>query len=126
MITYKIQEERLILDINNIFGFWGIFKDANKFERLRLECYFELLKKYKYPIDRIDFDLNDIIIYKDFAKTQPYIVIGFNKSKKQILEKAKKLSAHFAVYMFKNNKKVINLKEIGKIETDILDYYQVY
>ena len=126
MITYKIQEERLILDINNIFGFWGIFKDANKSERLRLEYYFELLKKYKYPIDRIDFDSNDIIIYKDFAKTEPYIVIGFNKSKKQILERAQKLSFHFAVCIYKNNKKVINLKEIGKIETDIPNYYQTY
>jgi hypothetical protein len=126
MITYKLQEEKLILGNISIFGFFGILKDANKSERLKLECYFELLQKYKYPIDRIEFDSKDIIVYKDFAKTMPYIFIGFIKSKKQILQKAQKLSAHFAVYMSSGNKKVINLKGLGKFETDIPDYYQAY
>lgn len=124
MITYKLQEEKLILDIAGVLDYFGILRDINKSEKLKLECYFELLKKYNYPIDRIEFDLKDIIVYKDFSKTEPYIVISFDKTKKQVLEKAKKLSAYFAVYIFGGNKKVINIKENSKLEKDIPNYYQ--
>ena len=126
MIIYELQEEKLILGDINIFGFWGILRDTSKSERLKLECYFELMQKYNYPIDRIEFDLNDILIYKDFDKTELYIIIGFNKSKKQILERAQKLSAHFAVCASKKSREVINLKENCRCETDIPNYYQTY
>lgn len=123
MTTYKIQEEKLILGNFDIFGFFEILRDTNKFGKLKLECYFELLQKYKYPISKIDFDEEDIVVYKDFAKTEPYIVIAFEKPVKEVLEKAKKLSAQFAVLFSKNNKKIINIKEGGKEEQDIPNYY---
>lgn len=58
-------------------------------EHVRAEYYFDLLEKYHYPSQRIDFEVEmpdrtperyaDIVIYEDDAKKHPYIVVECKK-----------------------------------------------
>lgn len=142
---YKIKNEKIIIDTAVDYvtagqerGYFRILHDGglveylpsgdkrkiNKQEKLRLEYYFNLIEKYKYPIDRIAFDDNDILVYKDFDKTQVYIVIGFTSSHQKVLRKAKNLFASFAVVVSAKDKKVHNIRNNSKQEKDIPNYYK--
>ncbi len=74
---YKIQEEKINADFDKIFrigvlkNYFSFSRDKSKVtynvlgksynfrdpeEKIRIEYYFDLLEKYKYPITRIEFE----------------------------------------------------------------------
>ena len=92
------------------------YKFTNPEEPVRASYYVELVKKYAYGLDRIDFevivprrtpsDYADIVVYTDHERKQPYIVIEckkdgvsdaeFFQAIEQAFGNANSLRAHFA------------------------------
>ncbi len=109
------------------------FKDPK--EKIRVKYYYELIEKYGYPPEKIEFDVRippeifeyaDIVIYKDEERKIPYIVIElkgigskdeFEKSVKKAVFKAKILNASFAVCVSRSRQKVIAINYCDKGRT---------
>lgn len=112
-IDYKLKKEKFIINAKNK-GYFIL--DGNKINYLdigkkRAEFYFDLLEKYKYQMNIIEFDVDnvDIIIYTDASKKKAYIIIEFEKTVKQTIAKARKLKACYAVCIVKNIRKIIKI-----------------
>ncbi|MFC1613238.1 type I restriction enzyme HsdR N-terminal domain-containing protein [Patescibacteria group bacterium] len=136
-MNYKLQKEKIVsqsdeyLKIGQEKGYFVL--DGNKInylaqgkkynflnpeEKVRAEYYFELIEKYKYPAEKIFFDVEigdrtaDIVVYSGI--NAPYIVIEckkdgisdieFEQSAKQAVINAKVLKAPFAVIVAGNTR----------------------
>jgi type I restriction enzyme M protein len=114
-------------------------------EKVRLEYYYDLSEKYKYPINRLDLEVEmpdrtperyaDIVIYEDEAKKKPYIIVEckkdgisdaeFEQAAKQAIANARILKAPYAICVAGNTRRAMetdkwNDKEPEKaIITDI-------
>lgn len=150
---YKRQNERIktcyadfsVLNPDNFFLLLGEaigsydFRDPK--EKLRLEVYYNLLEKYQYPIERIEFDMNtsslfsesfsDIVVFKDDERKIPLIAIDCLRDKiskqefalgvQNAIIKAKAIGAEFAVCVSGNKKRVIKLLRVsGAISQKII------
>lgn len=146
---YQIQKEKIITDVDKYIK-WGREKgyiaregDRIKYtavgrsydfsdpkEKVRLKTYFELIEKYKYPADRIEFEISasgqnkvyaDIVVFSMGEERKPYIVIEckgerakkeeIRKIIKQTADKARFLKASFAACVFKDGKIVIDMRK---------------
>jgi type I restriction enzyme M protein len=96
-------------------------------EKVRAECYFDLIEKYRYPVARIRLEVEmpdrtpqryaDIVIYEDDAQTKPYIVVEckkdgitdaeFEQATKQAIANARVLHAPFANCVAGNTRRAI-------------------
>lgn len=99
----------------------------NSHEILRARFYFDLIEKYKYPADRISFDveigenierLADIVVYDDTVKGIPFLAIecaaedGFDADiMERALENAQMLEAKYAVCVIKDKYRIINMEK---------------
>lgn len=103
----------------------------NPKEKVRLECYFDLIEKYQYPMNAIEFDVAapksakkqyaDIVVYTDAVNKNAYIVIGckkegissvkFEQAVKQVIANARAFKARFAVCVAGNTRRVIEMKK---------------
>lgn len=86
-------------------------------EKVRAEYYLDLIEKYRYPVNRIELEVEmpdrtperyaDMVIYEDDAKKKPYIVVEckkdgisdaeFEQATKQTIANARVLHAPFAI-----------------------------
>ena len=102
---YKDLKESVVGEIIEIGEKDGLFKVSGKKveyltvkksyniadpeEQVRVSFYYELIKKYQYPKERIDLevivprreptDKADIVVYEDDEKKKPYIVVECKK-----------------------------------------------
>lgn len=96
-------------------------------EQVRAEYYFDLIEKYNYPAKRIELEVEmpsrvprfyaDIVIYKDDAKKQPYIVVEckkdgvsdaeFEQATKQTIGNARVLKAPYAICVAGNTRRAM-------------------
>jgi type I restriction enzyme M protein len=137
-------EERgyLVLDKGNVkytaFGKSYNFSDPK--EKTRMMFYYDLIEKYKYPVDRIEFEISvpggalnnfaDIVIFTDDEERTPYIAIEcrsadtskteFEQAELQAITNAKLLKADFAVCIAGEKCNVIEIDDSG-FETKISD-----
>lgn len=104
-------------------------------EKARLEFYFDLLEKYRYPMERIEFDvalsserskgLADIVVFKDNQRKISYITIDcckdrisddlFEAAVKGVIVKAEALGADFAVCITRLRRRVVKLTRANGI-----------
>lgn len=115
------------------------FRDPK--EKSRLEFYYNLLEKYQYPIERIEFDVvaslaasdcfADIVVFRDNERKIPFIaadclrdgvsMADFKIGIKNAVAKASALGADFAVCVSGNKKRVIKLsRDKGLIAQKII------
>lgn len=109
-------------------------------EKTRMMFYYDLIEKYKYPIDKIEFEIGvsgrasnnfaDVVVFTNDKKRAPYIVaecrgadiskIEFKQAELQAITNAKLLEAKFAVCVAGDKFKAV---EIGgsNYETKISD-----
>jgi hypothetical protein len=123
----------LVLDKGSVkyttFGKSYNFSDPK--EKTRMMFYFRLIEEYKYPIDRIEFEIGvpggasnnfaDIAVFTDDEKRVPYIVIEcrgadiskteFEQADLQAITNAKLLQAKFAVCVAGDRFKVVEIDE---------------
>lgn len=103
----------------------------NPKEKVRLECYFDLIEKYKYPMNAIEFDAAipngakkqyaDIVVYTDAVNKNAYIVIEcrkegvssveFEQAVKQVIANARAFKARFAVCAAGSIRRVIEMEK---------------
>jgi type I restriction enzyme M protein len=102
---YKELKESIVAELIEIGEKEGLFKISGKKieylvvkksynftdpeEQIRASFYYELIKKYQYPKDRIELevivprreptDKADILVYEDDEKKKPYIVVECKK-----------------------------------------------
>ena len=102
---YKELKESIVAELIEIGEKEGLFKISGKKieylavkktynisdpeEQVRVSFYYELIKKYQYPKERIDLevivprreptDKADIVVYEDDEKKKPYIVVECKK-----------------------------------------------
>jgi type I restriction enzyme M protein len=101
----KELKENIVADLIEIGEKEGLFKVSGKKieylvvkknynfsdpeEQVRISFYYELIKKYQYPKERIDLevivprreptDKADIVVYEDDEKKKPYIIVECKK-----------------------------------------------
>lgn len=133
------RQSSLIADFNNNFLLLGEVSGSYNFHdskiKARLEFYFDLLEKYRYPMERIEFDvalspehsqeLADIVVFKDNQRKIPYIVIDccqdrisddtFESAVKGVVVKAEMLGADFAVCATRLRRRVVKLTRANGI-----------
>ncbi len=98
---------------------------SNPEEKVRVKYYFDLIEKYKYPAEKICFEVEmedrtpnrfaDIVVYN--RDNKPYIVIEckkdgisdaeFEQATKQVIANARVLKAPFAVVVAGNTKRAM-------------------
>lgn len=145
---YPIQEEEIITEAEKR-GYVFLNRDKSKItyraqgqtfdfknpkEKVRLEYYFDLIEKYKYPMNAIEFDVAisddgqkqcvDIVVYTDANKKTAYIVVEckkdgtsdveFERAVQQVFVKARILQARFAVCVAGRVRRVIEIKKRNK------------
>ena len=114
-------------------------------ERVRARFYFDLIEKYQYPPERIEFAVvvpdqiperyADIVVYKDSSRQIPYMVIEcrsagikaaeFKKAVVQAVIKAKILEAKLAVCVAGQKQKIIKIeKQAEKIIKNLPVFYE--
>lgn len=96
-------------------------------ERVRAEYFYDLVEKYRYPIERIELETEmpdrtperyaDIVIYEDAANKKPYIVVEckkdgisdseFEQATKQAIANARVLKAPFAICVAGNTRRAM-------------------
>ena len=112
-------------------------------EKTRMRFYFDLIEKYKYPADRIEFEVGmsdeilkdnkyaDIVVFTNDEQRKPYIVaeckrddisgMEFEEAVKQVIVNAWNLGALFAVCVAGNKYRVVEIDDLNnKIEIDDL------
>jgi len=90
---------------------------SNPEEKVRMMYYFDLIEKYKYPADRIEFEVGmpdrtpdryaDIVVFTNDKQRKPYIIVEckkdgisnaeFERAVKQAIANARLLKAPFAI-----------------------------
>jgi len=148
-ITYRTQEEKIITSASNDYlkigqkkGYFVLDDNKIKYlaqgkqynfleqeEKVRAEYYFELIEKYKYPAEKIFFDVDindselngtaDIVAYSGINK--PYIVVEcekdgisdveFEQAVKRVVANARVLKAPFAVVVAGNVHRVMEIEK---------------
>lgn len=116
--------------IYNALGKTYNFRDSE--EKVRIEYYFDLIEKYKYPITRIEFEVEmpdnameqcaDIVVFEDDAKIKPYIAVecrsidsdikAVEKGLKEAIIKAKLLGAKYAICTTIKTKKAVKMVDL--------------
>lgn len=96
-------------------------------EKVRSEYYFDLIERYRYPIQHIDLEVEmpdrtpqryaDIVIYEDDDKIKPYIVVEckkdgvsdaeFEQATKQAIGNARVLHAPYAIAVAGNTRRAM-------------------
>ncbi len=109
-------------------------------EKTRMMFYFRLIEEYKYPVDKIEFEIGaqggasnnfaDIVVFTDDEARIPYIAvecrgadiskIEFEQTELQAITNAKLLKARFAVCVAGDKCKVIEIDDLN-YETKIPD-----
>lgn len=109
------------------------FRDSK--EKARLEFYSDLLDKYQYPVERIEFDVSvpfegvggvaDIVVFEDDKRKISYIVVDCFKDEifeadfeigvKNVIAKAEALGADYAVCATRAQRQIIKLTRINGI-----------
>ncbi len=105
-------------------------------EKVRAEYYVQLITRYGYSADRLDLevivprrtpsDLADIVVYSDFEKKQPYIVVEckredisdseFSQAIEQAFGNANSLGARFVSVVAGNTRRFFDLKDHPSLE----------
>ncbi len=114
---------------------------SNPEEKVRMMYYFDLIEKYKYPADKIEFEIGtpdryaDIVIFTNDKQREPYIVVEckkdgisdaeFEQAVKQAIANARLLKAPFAICVAGNMRCAIKIdKSNNEVEvSDIPVYY---
>lgn len=109
-------------------------------EKTRMLLYYDLIEKYKYPMDKIEFEIGvpggasnnfaDIVVFTDDEKRVPYIVVEcrgadiskteFEQAELQAITNAKLLKARFALCVAGDKLKVTEIDDLN-YETKIQD-----
>lgn len=118
-------------------------------EKTRMMFYFDLIEKYKYPVDRIEFEVGmsgdevkkmidkyaDIVVFTNDEQRKPYLIVkcekdgisdlGFEEAVKKVIANAWNLGALFAVCVAGDKYRVVEIDdENNKTEiNDIPIYY---
>ena len=114
-------------------------------EKTRMKFYFDLIEKYKYPVDRIEFEVGvsgdevdktvnkyaDIVVFTNDEQRKPYIVIEckkdgisdleFEQAVKRAVANAWDLGALFAVCVAGDKYRVVEIDESNN-KTEIDDF----
>lgn len=129
------QKGYLVLDKGRV-GYTAVGKSYNfsdPKEKTRMMFYYDLIEKYKYPIDKIEFEIGapggasnnyaDIVVFTDDEKRIPYIAaecrgadiskIGFEQAESQAITNAKLLKAKFAVCAAGDKYSVIEIDSLN-------------
>lgn len=105
-------------------------------EQVRSEYYVELIEQYQYPENRIDLevtvprrtpsDFADIVIFRDDAKMNPYIVVEckkdgiseaeFNQAIEQAFGNCNSLSGHYAAVVAGNTRRFFDVRDYPPLE----------
>ena len=100
-------------------------------EKVRARYYVELIERYQYPESHIDLEVTvprrtpsdsaDIVIFRDDAKMNPYIVVEckkdgiseaeFNQAIEQAFGNCNSLSGHYAAVVAGNTRRFFDVKE---------------
>lgn len=121
---------------------------SNPEEKVRMMFYFDLIEKYKYPADRIEFEVGmpgealnknkyaDIVVFTNDEQRKPFIVAKcerddisdteFEEAIKQVIANARNLKALFAVCVAGDKYRVVKIDN-GNNKTEIDDipvYYE--
>ncbi len=109
-------------------------------EKTRMMLYYDLIEKYKYPMDKIEFEIGvpggasnnyaDIVVFTDDEKRTPYIAaecrgadiskIEFEQAESQAITNAKLLKARFAVCAAGDKLRATEIDDLN-YETEIQD-----
>ena len=164
-VNYQLLKEKMVSDFEDYLslgqkkGYFILDKGKIKYlavgksynfsnpeEKVRMAYYFDLIEKYKYPADRIEFEIGmpdrtpdryaDIVIFTSDEKRNPYIIIEckkdgitdaeFEQATKQAIANARLLKAPFAICVAGNTRRVIKIdKSNNEIKvSDIPVYYE--
>ena len=114
------------------------YKATDPEEQVRITIYHELIKKYKYPKNRIDLEVTvprrkpedhaDIVVYEDDEKKKPYLVVEckkdgitdaeFKQAIEQAFGNANSLRAKFACVVAGNTITVFDVAGFKPSERD--------
>ncbi len=147
-VSYQLQKEKIISDpkeyitIGERKGYFIFDKGRIKYlavgksynfsnpeEKVRMAYYFDLIEKYNYPPDRIEFEVGmpdrtpdryaDIVVFTNDAQRKPYIVIEckkdgisdaeFEQAVKQAIANTRLLKAPFAICVAGNTRCAIKI-----------------
>jgi len=109
-------------------------------EKIRMMFYYELIEKYKYQMDKIEFEIGvpggasnnyaDVVVFTDDEKRTPYIAAEcrgagissaeFEQAELQAITNAKLLKARIAVCAAGSKRSVIEIDNLN-IETKVSD-----
>ena len=112
------------------------YKFTDPEEQVRARYYVELIERYQYPETRFDLevtvprrtpsDFADIVIFKDDARTEPYIVIEckavgiseleFEQAIEQAFGNCNSLLGHYTGVVAGNTRRFFNAKDFGAME----------
>ena len=112
------------------------YRFADPEEQVRSEYYVELIEQYQYPENRIDLevtvprrtpsDFADIVIFRDDAKMNPYIVVEckkdgiseaeFNQAIEQAFGNCNSLSGHYAAVVAGNTRRFFDVRDYPPLE----------
>ena len=105
-------------------------------EKVRARYYVELIERYQYPESHIDLEVTvprrtpsdsaDIVIFRDDAKMNPYIVVEckkdgiseaeFNQAIEQAFGNCNSLSGHYAAVVAGNTRRFFDVKDYPPLE----------
>jgi len=143
---FKLGEQRgyFILDKGKIkyIAVGKSYNFSDPKEKTRMMFYFDLIEKYQYPVDRIEFEVGmsgdeavnkyaDIIVFTNDEQRKPYIIIEckkdeisdleFEQAVKQVIANAWNAGALFAVCVTTNKCRMVEIDDKNnKTEVDNL------
>ena len=159
-ISYQQLEEKIISDSEEYLklgrqkGYFVLDKGKIKYiavgksynfsdleEKTRMMFYFNLIEKYKYPADRIEFEVGvsdeilnkdkcaDIVVFTNDEQRKPYIVVEcrkdgisdleFERAVKKAIANAWNTGALFAVCIAGDKYRVVEIDDLNnKVEID--------
>lgn len=108
-------------------------------EKVRMMYYFDLIEKYNYPVDKIEFEVGmpdgyaDIVVFTNNKQRKPYIVAEckkdgisdaeFEQAVKQAIANARLLKASFAVCVACDKYRVMKIDRQNEIKIDDIPIY---
>ena len=147
-VNYQLLKEKMVSDFEDYLslgqkkGYFILDKGKIKYlavgksynfsnpeEKVRMAYYFDLIEKYKYPADRIEFEIGmpdrtpdryaDIVVFTNDTQRKHYIVIEckkdgisdaeFEQATEQAIANARLLKAPFAICVAGNTRRVIKM-----------------
>ncbi|MCK5122831.1 MAG: type I restriction enzyme HsdR N-terminal domain-containing protein [Candidatus Pacebacteria bacterium] len=160
-INYPLQKEKIKISAEECFklgeqkGYFILDKGKIKYtavgksynfsdpeEKTRMMFYFDLIEKYKYPVNRIEFEVGifddkainkyaDIVVFTNDEQRKPYIVVKcekdgiadleFEEAVKRVIANAWNLGALFAACVAGDKYRVVEIDDKNnKTEIDDL------